>query len=79
MQLALRRAARGQFTIEIGEQFKFRSDEALAGRCEERRQQGFVDDSAGPQLAVDHVQTPVEHRFSGNVRPLGSLTATRPR
>ena len=34
-QLALGPAARRQFTVEVGERFKFRSDEALAGRCKD--------------------------------------------
>ena len=66
------RAARRQFAIKIGERLMFGRNEALARHLKERRQHDLVDDSAGAELAVDHVQAPVEHRFSGNVRPLGS-------
>ena len=47
-------------------------DEALARRFEEGRQNGLIDDAAGAQLAVDHIETQVLQRFSGNVRPHGS-------
>ena len=65
-------ATRRQFAIEIRERLMFGRDEALTRHLEERRQHDLVDHSASAQLAVDHVQAPVEHRFSGNVRPLGS-------
>jgi hypothetical protein len=59
--------------------------EALTRRFEESSQHDFVDHPSSAELAVDHVYAPVKHRFSGNVRPLGSdprhgrrFTALRP-
>ena len=46
--------------------------EALTRRFEKRSQHDFVDYPSSAELAVDHVQAPVKHRFGGNVRPLGS-------
>ena len=65
-------ATRRQFAIEIGERRVRGRYEALARHLEERRQHGLIDHSAGAHLAVDHMQAPVKHRVSGNVRPLGS-------
>ena len=47
-----------------------RRNEPLARHVEERRQHPLVHHSAGAELGVDHLQAPIKHRLSGNVRPL---------
>src|SRR3984885_1727263 len=61
-----------QLAIQIRQRLVLRPDEALTRHVEERGQYGLIDNSVSAQLAVDHVHAPVEHRFKGNVRPLGS-------
>jgi len=65
-------AARRQLAIQIGERLMSGGNEMLPRRLEERRQHTLVDHASRAELAVDHMQAPVKHRFGGNVRPLGS-------
>jgi hypothetical protein len=65
-------ATRRQFAIQISERLLFGRNEMLPRHVQERRQHNLIDHPSGAELAVDHVQAPVKHRFGGNVRPLGS-------